>query len=75
VSFITKNRLAAEIYALCRISGRFLLRSGRQTHTYFDKYRFEAPPAILAAVAKEMVPSFPRGQKFLRGWNWGAFPS
>jgi orotate phosphoribosyltransferase len=74
VSLITKDRLAAEIYALCRISGDFLLRSGRDTHTYFDKYRFEARPAILAAVVKEMVSFIPKGTQVLAGLELGGIP-
>jgi orotate phosphoribosyltransferase len=39
--------LAAAIDARCRIHGEFVLRSGLVTNEYFDKYAFEADPALL----------------------------
>lgn len=68
------NPLAAEIQALCRLSGNFVLRSGRQTNTYFDKYRFEATPRLLAAVAQAMLPLTPTGVEVLSGLELGGIP-
>jgi len=31
----------------CRLSGEFTLRSEQTSSTYFDKYLFEADPALL----------------------------
>jgi orotate phosphoribosyltransferase len=68
------NKLAAEIRAICDLSGTFVLRSGLTTHSYFDKYRFEAMPELLAAVAREMVPLFPRETEVLAGLELGGIP-
>ena len=53
------HKLAAEIHALSHLGGTFTLRSGRQANTYFDKYRFETMPELLAEIAREMVPLIP----------------
>ncbi len=46
--------LARDIDALCRLTGEFTLRSGQVSHEYFDKYLFEADPALLRRVVAEM---------------------
>ena len=66
--------LAAEIDARCRLSGDFLLRSGRRTREYFDKYRFEAAPELLAAVARELSPLVPAETEVLAGLEMGGIP-
>jgi orotate phosphoribosyltransferase len=68
------SQLAAEIHALCQLRGAFVLRSGRQTDSYFDKYRFEAVPNLLAAVAREMVPLIPPNAEVLAGLELGGIP-
>ena len=44
--------LAADVNRSCRLTGSFTLRSGQQATEYFDKYRFEADPALLRRVAE-----------------------
>jgi orotate phosphoribosyltransferase len=44
---VTDADLARRVDARCRLQGRFVLRSGRVTDEYFDKYQFEADPALL----------------------------
>ena len=44
-----------DIDACCRLTGEFTLRSGQVAPEYFDKYLFEADPALLARVAAQMV--------------------
>jgi len=68
------QKLAAEIHALCYLSGTFTLRSGRQANTYFDKYRFEAMPELLAEIAREMVTLIPRQTEVLAGLELGGIP-
>ena len=54
-----RDDLARRIYAAAHITGTFTLRSGVVSHEYFDKYRFEADPALLrdiAAAAADLVP-------------------
>ena len=47
--------LAAPIYATSHITGEFVLRSGAVSNEYFDKYRFEADPALLRDIAAALV--------------------
>ncbi len=47
--------LAARIDAIARITGQFTLRSGQQATEYFDKYRFEADPALLVEAEVELA--------------------
>ena len=66
--------LAADIDALCRLTGEFTLRSGQVADTYFDKYLFEADPALLARVAREMVGLLPGDTDLLGGLELGGVP-
>ena len=66
--------LAADIDALCRLSGSFTLRSGQVSDTYFDKYLFEADPILLARVARQMVASVPMDTELLGGLELGGIP-
>ena len=47
--------LACDISAVTRLVGEFKLRSGAVSSEYFDKYRFEADPALLRRVASAMT--------------------
>jgi orotate phosphoribosyltransferase len=66
--------LARDIDAVCRLSGEFTLRSGQVSHEYFDKYLFEAQPALLARVAEQMVALLPDGTELLGGLELGGIP-
>jgi orotate phosphoribosyltransferase len=55
----------------CRLTGRFVLRSGRAADEYFDKYQFEADPALLDEIAAGMVPLVPEGTEVLAGLEMG----
>jgi orotate phosphoribosyltransferase len=70
----SRSSLAAEIDAVCRLSGTFTLRSGQVSHEYFDKYLFESDPALLARVAEAMVDLVPRGTELLGGLEMGGIP-
>lgn len=63
--------LAAAVRDRCRRTGRFVLRSGRTATEYFDKYQFEADPALLDALAAAMVPLVPQGTEVLAGLEMG----
>jgi orotate phosphoribosyltransferase len=73
-SLETRESLAAAIYDLSHLTGEFLLRSGVISNEYFDKYLFEANPAVLAAVAKAMTPLLPAGIDALAGLEMGGIP-
>jgi len=66
--------LAADIDACCRLTGEFTLRSGQVSSEYFDKYLFEAQPALLARVAAQMVELVPGDTELLGGLELGGVP-
>jgi orotate phosphoribosyltransferase len=66
--------LGRRIYATAHLAGEFVLRSGQTTSEYFDKYRFEADPVLLDAVAEAMVPLVPADTEVLAGLEMGGIP-
>ena len=66
--------LAARIHAASHLTGSFTLRSGRTATEYFDKYRFEADPILLDAVAAAMAELVPSGTEVLAGLEMGGIP-
>ncbi|WP_342661915.1 orotate phosphoribosyltransferase [Demetria terragena] len=66
--------LAAEINTACRLQGEFTLRSGQVSDTYFDKYLFEADPALLDRVVAQMVDLLPVETEVLGGLELGGIP-
>ena len=69
-----RAELGRRIYATAHLTGEFTLRSGVTTDHYFDKYRFEADPVLLDAVAEAMVPLVPTGTEVLAGLEMGGIP-
>ena len=57
-----------------RRAGTFTLRSGKVSHVYFDKYQFEAIPALLNAIADHMIPLLPKGIDALGALEMGGIP-
>jgi orotate phosphoribosyltransferase len=68
---VTDADLARRVRDCCRLTGRFALRSGRVADEYFDKYQFEADPALLGELADAMVPLIPEGTEVLAGLEMG----
>ncbi|MGH3443465.1 MAG: orotate phosphoribosyltransferase [Nitriliruptorales bacterium] len=66
--------LARRIHEACHLTGEFVLRSGATSHEYFDKYLFEAQPALLADVADELVALVPDGVDAIAGLELGGIP-
>jgi orotate phosphoribosyltransferase len=58
----------------CYLQGHFKLRSGQISNYYFDKYRFEAQPQLLKAVAEHLKPLIPEGTEVLAGLEMGGIP-
>jgi orotate phosphoribosyltransferase len=54
------------------LEGDFVLASGRRSRYYFDKYRFETRPDLLAPVATLIADLVPPGTKRLAGPELGA---
>jgi orotate phosphoribosyltransferase len=68
------QELGQRIYQAAHLTGEFLLRSGLTTNEYFDKYRFEADPVLLDAIAEAMVPLVPADTEVLAGLELGGIP-
>ena len=66
--------LADQINTISRLTGTFTLRSGQIATEYFDKYRFEAKPQLLAEIAAAMAPLIPAGTEVLAGLEMGGIP-
>ena len=71
---MTKSELAKAIYAAAYLKGDFLLRSGQRSSEYFDKYRFESQPKLLAAIAEQLAPLIPSGTEALAALEMGGIP-
>jgi len=66
--------LASKVFATSYLTGTFVLRSGLTADRYFDKYRFESDPALLAEIVRELVPLVPAGTDGLAGLELGGVP-
>ncbi|MDA1044237.1 MAG: orotate phosphoribosyltransferase [Verrucomicrobia bacterium] len=71
---MTTNDLAQKIAKTCTLHGEFLLRSGVTSNIYFDKYLFEADPALLREVTHAMVALLPSDVDALAGLEMGGIP-
>jgi orotate phosphoribosyltransferase len=74
---VTRAELARRVAERALLHGDFVLRSGRRSSVYLDKYRFETDPALLgpigAALAELATASDPRPHR-LAGPELGAVP-
>jgi orotate phosphoribosyltransferase len=52
---MTREQLASAIREHAYLEGDFLLRSGRRSRFYLDKYRFETRPDLLRALGRELA--------------------
>jgi orotate phosphoribosyltransferase len=66
--------LSSRVFAACHLTGTFVLRSGLTADRYFDKYRFESDPALLAEIIEELVPLVPAETEGLAGIELGGVP-
>lgn len=66
--------LAKKIVEVSHLKGQFLLRSGKTSSEYFDKYRFESQPVLLREIAKQMAPMISRDIEVLAGLEMGGIP-
>jgi orotate phosphoribosyltransferase len=69
-----RSTIAQQIVTRAHLTGTFTLRSGAVSHEYFDKYRFEADPPLLHAIASAMLPRIPEGTEVLAGLELGGVP-
>jgi orotate phosphoribosyltransferase len=52
---VTRDELARGLRAAAYLEGDFVLRSGRRSTYYLDKYRFETRPDLLGALGTELA--------------------
>jgi orotate phosphoribosyltransferase len=71
---VDRAALAKRIKAVAYLTGQFTLRSGAISSFYWDKYRFESDPSILAAVTEAMLPILPETYDKLAGLELGGIP-
>jgi len=71
---MNRTQLAQEIYDTAHLTGTFTLRSGQVSSEYFDKYLFEAKPALLAKIADVMEAHIPEETEVLAGLEMGGIP-
>jgi orotate phosphoribosyltransferase len=71
---VDRTELAHRIYAAAHLTGTFTLRSGVVSHEYFDKYRFESDPQLLADIAAGCAVLVPDGIDALAGLELGGVP-
>lgn len=71
---MTKKELGDLIYQASYITGEFLLRSGKISNEYFDKYQFEANPTLLHAIAQHLIPLLPEDFDYLAPLEMGGIP-
>jgi orotate phosphoribosyltransferase len=69
-----RTELARRIYDAAHLTGTFTLRSGVVSNEYFDKYRFESDPQLLADIARASAPLVPDGIDALAGLELGGVP-
>lgn len=68
------SNLAYQIRKSARLSGKFTLRSGKVSDTYFDKYQFESGPKLLLEIAKSLAKLLPKDIEVLAGLEMGGIP-
>lgn len=71
---MTREELAQNVFTTAHLTGTFRLRSGQISQEYFDKYRFESQPVLLAAIAEHLAPLIPPGVEALAGLEMGGIP-
>ena len=69
-----RGELGRRLKEVALLEGEFTLRSGRKSHYYFDKYRFETCPDLLRDVAAELARMLPEDVGRLAGAELGGVP-
>jgi orotate phosphoribosyltransferase len=64
--------LASDLVRVAWLEGDFVLRSGRRSRYYFDKYLFETQPAILRRVGRQLARLVPPDTRRLAAPELGA---
>lgn len=71
---LSREELAARLKEVSLLEGDFVLRSGKRSKYYFDKYLFEGTPDVLREVARHLAELIPDGVGQLAGVELGGIP-
>jgi orotate phosphoribosyltransferase len=71
---VTRPDLARKVFEISHLTGSFLLRSGKTSNEYFDKYRFESDPTVLREIARGLVSLVPKDTDYLGALEMGGIP-
>lgn len=69
-----KADIAKQIKTVSFLTGQFVLRSGKVSSFYWDKYRFESNPGLLSVVVNELQKLLPVSFDKLAGLELGGIP-
>src|ERR671935_2293976 len=69
---IELDSLARDLVDAAYLKGDFVLRSGKRSNYYFDKYLFETRPAILRRLGRELGRLVPSGADRIAAPELGA---
>jgi orotate phosphoribosyltransferase len=69
---VDRDELARLLVEAAYLEGDFILASGRHSRYYFDKYRFETRPDLLAPVGSLIADMVPEGTQRIAGPELGA---
>ncbi len=72
--YYSKKQLVQKIKEVALLEGDFVLRSGKRSRYYLDKYLFEGYPDILRSVAHHMARLVPEDVTRLAGVELGGIP-
>jgi orotate phosphoribosyltransferase len=67
-----REALARDLVAASYLKGDFVLRSGKKSNRYFDKFLFETDPALLKRIGSELARLVPRETQRLAAPELGA---
>ena len=67
-----REALARDLVAASYLKGDFVLRSGRRSDRYFDKFLFETDPSLLKRVGAQLAALVPRETRRLAAPELGA---
>jgi orotate phosphoribosyltransferase len=71
---MTREQLARRIAEVSLLRGEFVLRSGRKSNYYLDKYRFETQPDVLVELGKLFAAKVTAKVDRIAGAELGAVP-
>jgi len=66
------KELGRELVAASYLKGDFILRSGKRSNRYFDKFLFETDPALLRRLGRHLAQLVPAGTQRLAAPELGA---